>query len=48
MWPGWIAKFFSSHAAQLMPDRAQEILDKFLAGEHHAIAQGQKPKDGFV
>lgn len=33
MWPGWKAKFLTSNAASLRPERAQRILDDFLT--HH-------------
>ena len=47
MWPDWIRRFFSSHAAQLMPDRAQQILDEFL-GEQARKEARLRAEDGFI
>ena len=45
VWPGWKAKFLSSHAAQLAPDRALQILEQFLEGERYALEKGKEQGD---
>ena len=48
MWPGWIAKFMTSHAAQLAPDKAREILERFGREYPDAPKIRQEPEDDFI
>lgn len=48
MWIGWKAKFLTSHAAGLRPDRANAILDKFIAEHGHAFEEGKVQGNDLV
>lgn len=46
MWAGWKAKFLSSNAALLDPDRAHAIIDEFLASHPHFNPDSAIPPAG--
>ena len=46
IWPGWKAKFLSSNAATLLPQRAHAILEEFEREHIHApsLAKARESK----